>query len=197
MAGKDTRKKRIHASKSQLAILESSFQACPKPTSKARKVISEKVHLNERCVQIWFQNRRARQKKMLALEQQNTDGGMDGNGSASDSPMTPRTPTAGAAAAASSLVPQPNDAGLMYCETFKASSIAIGTWRRISMTQGDLICALDPVRRTLRWMVVESTYGFQMEVPLFSILDVSVGRHTANVAILTIDIATQPAFSKE
>ncbi|KAJ3214970.1 hypothetical protein HDU67_000987 [Dinochytrium kinnereticum] len=245
MAGKDTRKKRIHATKSQLVILESSFLACPKPSSKARKAIAERIQLNERCVQIWFQNRRARQKKIMALEMQNQEAsgssatGSDSPETSSNHPQPRATPsvtldltaptptsepaslapsvlnaeTAGSGSAVSSLmnvrrfsmpdigsknasgVPQASDA--IFCETFKASSVAIGTWRRISMTPGDLICTLDSVRRTLRWMVVESTYGFQMEIPLYSILDVSVGRHTAAIAILTIDVASQPSFSKE
>ncbi|KAJ3107469.1 hypothetical protein HDU97_004065 [Phlyctochytrium planicorne] len=346
--GKDPRKKRIHASKSQLAILEASFQACPKPSSKARKTIAERIQLNERCVQevfphhatawkitvappghlrfggfwanvilrnhlvktpiskvstdgplqalqlsppttltiliIWFQNRRARQKKMdkLALE---ADGGATSNPDSSSPPTTsdnilnsstsdndsqaqssamvgitttttPSTsgsvtptlnspslhlrsasvsgmsgeegmaalrqqqqqqqlmhqharrfsmPDLGANSSKSNLmthtnamVAQPNDAlTLTLSETFKASSVSIGTWRRISMTPGDLVCTFDPVRRSLRWMVIESTYGFQMEIPIYSILDVAVSRHTPAVAVITIDVGAVPTFSKE
>ncbi|KAJ3412398.1 hypothetical protein HDV05_000818 [Chytridiales sp. JEL 0842] len=60
----DGKRRRVHASKEQLAFLEAAFQACQKPNSKARIEICKSIRMNTRSVQIWFQNRRAREKKI-------------------------------------------------------------------------------------------------------------------------------------
>ncbi|KAI9344841.1 hypothetical protein DFJ73DRAFT_778115 [Zopfochytrium polystomum] len=61
-------RKRIHANKQQLEVLETAFRQCRKPTSKMRAEISKAVGINGRSVQIWFQNRRAREKKTSPAE---------------------------------------------------------------------------------------------------------------------------------
>ncbi|KAJ1559292.1 hypothetical protein HK405_011215, partial [Cladochytrium tenue] len=61
----DKPRKRVHANKQQLEYLENAFRQCRKPTSKMRMEICKAVGINGRSIQIWFQNRRAREKKML------------------------------------------------------------------------------------------------------------------------------------
>ncbi|KAJ3305383.1 hypothetical protein HDU76_005018 [Blyttiomyces sp. JEL0837] len=60
----DGKRKRVHANKEQLSLLEAAFQANPKPNTRTRVEICKRVGINSRSVQIWFQNRRAREKKL-------------------------------------------------------------------------------------------------------------------------------------
>jgi hypothetical protein len=48
----DGKRRRVHATKEQLAFLEAAFQACPKPNSKARIEICKSIRMNTRSVQV-------------------------------------------------------------------------------------------------------------------------------------------------
>ncbi|KAH7364144.1 hypothetical protein BKA65DRAFT_590510 [Rhexocercosporidium sp. MPI-PUGE-AT-0058] len=54
----DNKQKRKRTSPADQAILEAEYKQNPKPNKAARADIVEKVSLNEKEVQIWFQNRR-------------------------------------------------------------------------------------------------------------------------------------------
>ncbi|KAK0119228.1 hypothetical protein ONS95_008084 [Cadophora gregata] len=54
----DNKQKRKRTSPADQAILEAEYKQNPKPNKLARAEIVEKVSLNEKEVQIWFQNRR-------------------------------------------------------------------------------------------------------------------------------------------
>ncbi|KAE8444583.1 hypothetical protein EG329_014414 [Mollisiaceae sp. DMI_Dod_QoI] len=54
----ENKQKRKRTSPQDQAILEAEYKQNPKPNKAARAVIVEKVSLNEKEVQIWFQNRR-------------------------------------------------------------------------------------------------------------------------------------------
>ncbi|CZT49896.1 related to LIM homeobox protein [Rhynchosporium secalis] len=54
----DNKQKRKRTSPADQAILEAEYKQNPKPNKAARADIVEKVFLNEKEVQIWFQNRR-------------------------------------------------------------------------------------------------------------------------------------------
>lgn len=56
-------KHRKRTSKSQLQILEKTFESNKKPDSTLRNQLSEQLGMTPRSVQVWFQNRRAKQKK--------------------------------------------------------------------------------------------------------------------------------------
>ncbi|KAJ2518775.1 hypothetical protein H4217_003113, partial [Coemansia sp. RSA 1939] len=58
-------KHRRRTTKDQLALLEGTFKNTPKPSSEVRKALATALHMSAREVQIWFQNRRAKQKNML------------------------------------------------------------------------------------------------------------------------------------
>ncbi|KAI9008373.1 homeobox domain-containing protein, partial [Gaertneriomyces semiglobifer] len=49
----------------QLGVLESVFRENPKPTSKMRERLAEQLGMLPRSVQVWFQNRRAKEKGLL------------------------------------------------------------------------------------------------------------------------------------
>jgi len=63
-------RKRSRATPEQLAILEATFEKNTSPNSKLREVLAEKVHMSERSIQIWFQNRRAKVKNNQKRQQQ-------------------------------------------------------------------------------------------------------------------------------
>lgn len=56
------KKKRTRTSTEQLRILQKAFQTDPMPNSSARMVLSKKLGMSSRAVQVWFQNRRAKEK---------------------------------------------------------------------------------------------------------------------------------------
>ncbi|KAL1924943.1 uncharacterized protein VTP21DRAFT_4597 [Calcarisporiella thermophila] len=55
-------RKRTRASPEQLAVLEDVFATNSSPNSKIREMLAERLGMSERSVQIWFQNRRAKNK---------------------------------------------------------------------------------------------------------------------------------------
>ncbi|KAJ2083286.1 hypothetical protein H4R24_000933 [Coemansia sp. RSA 988] len=58
-------KHRRRTTKEQLALLEGTFKTTPKPSSEVRKSLAARLRMTAREVQIWFQNRRAKQKNMM------------------------------------------------------------------------------------------------------------------------------------
>lgn len=56
------KKKRTRTSTEQLRILQKAFQTDPMPNSTARMTLSKKLGMSSRAVQVWFQNRRAKEK---------------------------------------------------------------------------------------------------------------------------------------
>ena len=57
-------KHRKRTSKKQLEVLEKTFETCIRPDSKLRKKLGDQLNMTPRAVQIWFQNRRAKIKKI-------------------------------------------------------------------------------------------------------------------------------------
>ncbi|OZJ04818.1 hypothetical protein BZG36_02333 [Bifiguratus adelaidae] len=56
-------KRRRRLTQEETKTLNSVFEATTKPNSQARKKLAEKLGMTPRAVQIWFQNRRAKQKR--------------------------------------------------------------------------------------------------------------------------------------
>ncbi|XP_065917553.1 uncharacterized protein, partial [Dysidea avara] len=65
----------------QLEILKATYAASPKPSQHIREQVAQETGLDMRVVQVWFQNRRAKDKR----------GNKKGDSCSGDSP--PRTPT--------------------------------------------------------------------------------------------------------
>ncbi|RKO88649.1 homeobox domain-containing protein, partial [Blyttiomyces helicus] len=53
---------RPRATPEQLAILEEQFQSSPSPSLPIREALAAQLAMEEKSVQIWFQNRRAKAK---------------------------------------------------------------------------------------------------------------------------------------
>lgn len=66
-------KHRKRTSKSQLKILEKTFESNKKPDSALRNQLSEQLGMTPRSVQVWFQNRRAKQKKSKIQNNESTN----------------------------------------------------------------------------------------------------------------------------
>lgn len=64
-----SQQKRSRASGEMLDYLMSEFAKHPNPSAQTRKEISVKTGMPERSVRIWFQNRRAKARKMVKLNQ--------------------------------------------------------------------------------------------------------------------------------
>ncbi|KAJ1769595.1 hypothetical protein LPJ74_003906 [Coemansia sp. RSA 1843] len=104
-------KHRRRTSKDQLALLEGTFKTTPKPSSDLRKQLATALHMSAREVQIWFQNRRAKQKNMMLRAGNNSstaaastsNSSTKANESAASSPTTSPVDTA-AAVSSSALI---------------------------------------------------------------------------------------------
>ncbi|KAI7852653.1 homeobox protein EgHBX4, partial [Circinella umbellata] len=59
--------KRTHLKPSQLTILQNSFSVNPLPDASVRSQLAQDLNVSERTIQIWFQNRRAKARKLEAL----------------------------------------------------------------------------------------------------------------------------------
>ncbi|KAI8605516.1 Homeodomain-like protein, partial [Dissophora ornata] len=55
-------KRRRRTSRSQLKTLEKAFSENPKPDANARLLLAQKLSMKPRWIQVWFQNRRAKNK---------------------------------------------------------------------------------------------------------------------------------------
>ena len=59
---------------------KSSFEMSPKPCRKVREALAKDTGLSVRVVQVWFQNQRAKMKKIQRKSKQDGDKGIDKDG---------------------------------------------------------------------------------------------------------------------
>lgn len=72
-----SQQKRARVTGDRLAILLSEYLINANPTPETRKLIAAKVGLLERSVRIWFQNRRAKNRKEQREKEQRASAGLD------------------------------------------------------------------------------------------------------------------------
>lgn len=70
------KKKRTRTTPDQLRILQKAFTTDPMPNSSARLTLAKKLGMNARAVQVWFQNRRAKEKLEAKRAETGTMGGI-------------------------------------------------------------------------------------------------------------------------
>lgn len=58
-------KRRRRLTSHEASLLQQVFEACPRPTAAVRDKLADRLGMSKRCIQIWFQNRRAKQKRDL------------------------------------------------------------------------------------------------------------------------------------
>ncbi|KAK3843199.1 MAG: Homeodomain-like protein, partial [Linnemannia gamsii] len=67
-------KRRRRTSRSQFKTLERAFSENPKPNATTRELLAERLSMTPRGIQVWFQNRRAKNKQAnTASYQANTN----------------------------------------------------------------------------------------------------------------------------
>lgn len=66
-AGSKRRGPRTTIKAKQLEILKAAFNATPKPTRHIREQLASETGLNMRVIQVWFQNRRSKERRMKQL----------------------------------------------------------------------------------------------------------------------------------
>ncbi|GMR31961.1 hypothetical protein PMAYCL1PPCAC_02156, partial [Pristionchus mayeri] len=76
------RRERMTYDRNQLKTLEDVFKSTPYPDASKREQLAKILHLEETRVQVWFKNRRAKQRSQT----KGTPGGREDGGSSSVSP---------------------------------------------------------------------------------------------------------------
>ncbi|KAG8863279.1 hypothetical protein FRB96_008770 [Tulasnella sp. 330] len=71
-------KHRKRTSRAQLLVLESTFNENSKPSSAVKKALSAQLDMPLRNVQVWFQNRRAKDKHLASKARAKAEAGQDG-----------------------------------------------------------------------------------------------------------------------
>lgn len=208
-------KRRVHPNKKQLGILEASFQVCRKPSSEMRQELCKTIGINSRSIQIWFQNRRAREKKLLAesfSKYSKSDrsvenkqlGAVDNDGHKLNVPFLPRLMVSAPLdqgsndqnSAINSQSPS-NTSSTDDTFTINASSLIIGTWSRLSTSTGDLAAKLQISDALLCWVIEDGGFNFIVQLPLRNLAFFHLGDVDDSISALTIEVNDVPRFSKE
>ncbi|KAF6757083.1 hypothetical protein DFP72DRAFT_963124, partial [Ephemerocybe angulata] len=182
----------------QTQQLETLFAQDRKPGIPRRKEISASIGMPERQVQIWFQNRRAKQRVRegrLPRPVKRKSKPQDETAEASRPPCD--MPPALSSGYDSELASRINedDVSIMV---IPCSSLIVGTWvRKWSATSRyDLVAYICEGKRQLCWYVHNAGKAFKMSIPLDTITDVKFHEAPGNAGLgsLTITIACPPSF---
>ncbi|KAF5327702.1 hypothetical protein D9619_004513 [Psilocybe cf. subviscida] len=182
------KRKRSRVTPDQLRHLERIFQSERAPIAPRRKEISDLLGMNERQTQIWFQNRRAKEK---TLQQKQALARRESVESAPESvPGIPSAPDVDVY----QLIHENEPVTLIPC-----TDLTIGTWRRINTAPGihDLLAYVCEIRKCLSWYIQSSGHAFKMDMPFDTITKVELTRIGPQTAVVTLKFSKVPAFSLE
>ncbi|KAI9348502.1 hypothetical protein BDR26DRAFT_1004354 [Obelidium mucronatum] len=207
----DGRRKRVHPTREQQTLLEAFFQANYKPSSKERAEICKQVNINSRSVQIWFQNRRAKMKKDGEIpngrgaDKSDSSDDEDDDEQESVSPSSeyklpvPTTPSS-AIESNSKQQQQQQQQQLFHQQPplpDSQQSVALQTlW---TTEQGSSRILASELNIGFDTAVVEAGYTFKMELPLSSIIDVSIHPflNSTSMSSIALDVGGVPSFYRE
>ncbi|KAJ3394233.1 hypothetical protein HDU92_007091 [Lobulomyces angularis] len=201
-------KKRTRASPDQLAILEDTFLQNTSPNAKMREMLAEKLSMNERSIQIWFQNRRAK-VKLLQKRAQSTNGATNQrmfqpnfafpNQPPFNSQRSNSIDFNNYSGIRNGLSQKPPNGIISGSLLLSTDTLSIGTWRRVALTNDDLLCSVSLSESLIRWQIVESSNRFKLEFPISSIISISLETvdPTQLQGQLSVDLLQAPQFFME
>lgn len=177
------KRKRSRVTPEQLIELEREFSTNRTPTGAERKSISDRLGMNERQTQIWFQNRRAKAKHQEAVpatpDRTNADGSAGPSGIQLESFIA-------------QLIREKEPVTLIPC-----SDLKIGHWTRInpSALHHEVLAYTSQSRQCISWFIRSSGLSFKIEVPFSSISSAQlVDTKTPQLITLVLQLHTVPLF---
>ncbi|KAI8356686.1 hypothetical protein BD560DRAFT_406666 [Blakeslea trispora] len=190
-------RKRTHLKPSQVAVLQETFVNNTLPDAAVRAQLAQSLNVTERTVQIWFQNRRAKQKKQERLSPDHPSltpnvrtGWVDlpkprstkNRPRSSSKPEGSHTTLKDPKRAMSENLSYSNSTPSMI--DFPIQNIRIGTWARFSQQTHDpphawdLYCYADPGHRQFIWQVRDRGHQFRMEVKYDQVQQIRLSQPT-------------------
>ncbi|KAL0580010.1 hypothetical protein V5O48_002013 [Marasmius crinis-equi] len=190
------KRKRCRVTPDQLVHLERIFANERSPDASRRREISDSLGMNERQTQIWFQNRRAKERILREKFPYPMF--------ATCAPTEPPSPT-------QELVykggePDPNPQAVFDArdlvnedqdiEVIPSTDLCIGTWRRIATQpdKNDLITYICDSKEYLAWFVVCDGNNFKMVLPFNHITNAEFLKTSSGSGWLNIDLSAPPMF---
>ncbi|KAI0688225.1 hypothetical protein BC835DRAFT_1285198, partial [Cytidiella melzeri] len=186
------KKKRTRVTQEQLARLESLFAAERSPTAARRREISDKLGMEERQTQVWFQNRRAKAKQSEGPKIANAK-------SSSGKPFTsdeeaPPTTMSGENGELEDVIHEPKRVTIVPCR-----EVRVGTWARLSLeaSKHDFIAYICEGDRRVSWFVHSSGCSVKMDIPFDIITDVTIASLSSNNTQVSLFLSHPPLFFLE
>ncbi|TFK96789.1 hypothetical protein BDV98DRAFT_597322 [Pterulicium gracile] len=180
------KRKRCRVTPEQLTHLENFFASERSPSAYRRREISEFLGMNDRQTQIWFQNRRAKEKQLLGKRKAATSVERSSSHGVADVLETESVINI------ISVVHEDGPITLIPC-----TDITIGTWRRVSTSSLDLVAYRNDGRRCLAWYIRSAGYGFKMEIPFGFITEMDLVPSPSGLAVLVVTLSRAPLFFME
>ncbi|KAF8240680.1 homeobox-domain-containing protein, partial [Tricholoma matsutake] len=180
------KRKRSRVTPEQLVHLERFFALDRSPPAARRREISERLGMQERQTQIWFQNRRAKAKLQ--------DGRTGRGKSAELPPDSPPQLSTGFEVDLHNLIHEDEPVTIIPC-----TDLSIGSWRRIATTVGkhDLVAYICEVKRCLTWFIHSAGLGFKMEIPFDTIIDAEFTNAAPGTGLASFLLSQPPLFFLE
>jgi len=167
-----SKKPRNRASADQLATLERIFTTSPTPDASTRDHLAKSLCISREYLQIWFQNRRAKQRHLVRKRCEATR---------QDILRILQCPT-------------PREVPLSFFLT--ADVISIGhQWRYVAeKTPGALICQYSMTSRTFTWTLRNGDRHQKIEFSISDVLSVELTTTMTDNAMLSFSLLISPRY---
>lgn len=177
------KRKRSRVTPEQLVELEKEFAINRTPTGAQRKAISDRLGMQERQTQIWFQNRRAKAKHQEQRPPSPNLNPLDAAGLPSSAQLESYI---------AQLIREKEPVTLIPC-----SDLKIGHWTRInpSTLHYEVLAYTSQARQCISWFIRSSGLAFKIEVP-FSIIRSAtlVDVRAPTLVTLVLELNAVPRF---
>ncbi|OBZ72668.1 Homeobox protein CDX-2 [Grifola frondosa] len=178
------RRARSKTTDEQRAELERVFAMERNPTATKRKEICNLLGMKERQLQIWFQNRRAKEKHIKKKQP-----------AEKSLPSAPPELHVGFDYNLHNLIHEDQAVTIVCC-----TDLSIGAWRRVATTgvgKYDLVAYLCETKRCISWFIRSEGIGFKMEVSFDIVVDTKFTNISPGVGLATFNLSRPPAFYRE